>query len=98
MPADLQSTDFTSLTYTQLMNGAGAYFAILGTANGQLIPYDVNLSQFVVSDSSTIFCFRGEIGQLRSANHSLVIATYSSTLARTPIMMGDLLPNETKPI
>ena len=81
VPAEYKNCDFTSLTYTQLLNAQGQYYAVIGCSDGSMAAYDLLLNQFI-EDGEKRWVITGEIGHAKASNQTIVVASSSGTIAR----------------
>ena len=98
VPLDYKNCDFTSVAYTQYLNGVtGCYFAVIGCADGSMTAYDLQNNTFI-DEGEKKWVITGEIGHARCNNGTLVIASSSGTVARFNVSLGQMFPTEAKQV
>ena len=83
VPAEFQASDFTSVAYTQITSGQ-QYYAVLGASDGSMTAYDLGQNVFVEGGMKR-WCISGEIGQVKTGNGQMVVASSTGSIARWAI-------------
>ena len=90
-------TNFTAVTYSQLLNNQGLYYIILGANDGSMTAFDVNTYQFLDAGLKK-WVISGEIAHCRVNNGQMVVASSSGTIARFQTTLQQMFCTDAKQV
>jgi WD40 repeat protein len=94
---EFQGSNFTTVTYSQLLNNQGLYFIILGANDGSMTAFDVNTYQFLDAGIKK-WVISGEIAHCRVNNGQMVVASSSGTIARFQTTLQQMFSTDAKQV
>jgi len=93
-PASLQGVDFLTVEFTQYLPApANTYYIVIGTADGSLLAYDLQRSEYVdIGTRGEVI--DGEVGAISIKNGSIVIASSGGVVSQYPIVGTQIQPED----
>lgn len=92
---EFKNSDFTSVSFSNILNNQGLYQIFLGANDGSMQAYDPNANQFLDACIKK-WVISGEIGHSRSNNNTLVVASSSGSICRFNISLIHMFPQDNK--